>query len=170
MRGPLGRGLSRLSWRLGLAMIALVLFTSISIGLLVAHTLTVEIDLFYRSLDPELQVVFDRQLDRAFESSDSPTNLDNQPVLILPIVLPALLALGMAVWLSRRIARPLEAVSQAASEVAAGRLEARVQLTPKQLKSGDEASGWPVTSTGWPKVWRRSSGKDVTPARRLPTN
>jgi two-component system, OmpR family, sensor histidine kinase BaeS len=122
-------------------MIGLVLFTSISIGSLVAYTFTIEINHFYDSLNPELQLVFDRQLERAFDSEDYPTNLDNQPALLLPIVLPALLALAMAVWLSRRIARPLEAVSQAASEVAAGRLEARVQLTHRQLKSGDEASG-----------------------------
>ena len=77
-------------------MIGLVLFTSISIGLLVAYTFTAEIDHFYNSLDPELKMVFDRQLNQALDSEDYPTDLDNQPVLILPVLLPAFLALVMA--------------------------------------------------------------------------
>ena len=121
-------------------MIALVMFTAISIGFLVDYDYQVQIERFYNSLDPKLQLAFDR-VGETFDSESSPSDFDNQPVLLLTVVLPALLALILAVWLSQRIARPLEAVSQAASEVAAGRLEARVQLTPGQLKSGDEASG-----------------------------
>jgi len=137
----LGRGLGKLSWRLSLTMMALVFVTTLSIGFLTIYVFNLEIEHFYDSLEPSLQKLFDQRFEKVFgDESRSPTRLEVRPELVLPILIPGVLALVLALLLARRIARPLQAVSRAASEVAAGRLEARVELTPRQLKSGDEAS------------------------------
>lgn len=56
----------------------------------------------------------------------------------LGVALASLVTLGLALWLSRLIARPLSVVSRAADRLAKGDLAVRVPTTPAQLRSSLE--------------------------------
>lgn len=56
----------------------------------------------------------------------------------LGVGLASLVTLGLALWLSRLIARPIAVVSRAADRVARGDLAVRVPVTPAQLRSSLE--------------------------------
>ncbi len=56
----------------------------------------------------------------------------------LGVGLASLVTLGLALWLSRLIARPIAVVSRAADRVAKGDLAVRVPVTPAQLRSSLE--------------------------------
>ena len=62
------------------------------------------------------------------------------PMLIASTVFAALLALGAALLIGRRIAQPIQAVSKAAQLVAGGQLSARVATRPYSSESGDETA------------------------------
>ncbi len=61
------------------------------------------------------------------------------PMLIASTVFAALLALGAALLIGRRIAQPIQAVSRAAQLVAGGQLSARVATLPRS-SNGDETA------------------------------
>ena len=62
------------------------------------------------------------------------------PMLIASTVFAALLALGAALLIGRRIAQPIQAVSKAAQLVAGGQLSARVATRPSSSGRGDETA------------------------------
>ena len=131
---------SSLRWRLSLAMMAVVLFTTVSIGWLLVYSFERDVDTFIRNLDPETRRIVERRLDdeRAFEGSD--TSLDAAPQLLIPLVAPLALGLVLAVVLAGRVARPLENVSRAARTFSKGQFDARVPLSDKQQRSAEETA------------------------------
>ena len=143
LKGPWARlraFFSSLRWRLSLAMMAVVLFTTVSIGWLLTYSINSELDAFVRNLDPETRRIVERRLDdeRAFEGSD--TSLDAAPQLLIPLVAPLALGLVLAVVLAGRVARPLENVSRAARTFSKGQFDARVPLSDKQQRSAEETA------------------------------
>ena len=69
---------------------------------------------------------------------------DPRPWLMRTLAFGSVLAVGLALLLafllSRRLAQPVQAVSQAASEMMMGKLSARVPITPILERAGDETS------------------------------
>jgi two-component system, OmpR family, sensor histidine kinase BaeS len=61
------------------------------------------------------------------------------PTLIASTAFATLLALGLALLLARRIAKPIQEVSSAAKSVAGGKLSARVAV-PERIAPGDETT------------------------------
>ena len=137
--------LGRLRWRFSLAMVGLVVLTTLSIGWLATYSFNLEIELFVKyleKLDPKLVAQLDQQFGR-YEVSTLEQNgvsLDRFPELIVPLVAPFVVAIVVALVIASRVAKPLEAVSGAARRVAQGDFSARAPLTPKQLQAQDEST------------------------------
>ena len=130
---------NRLGWRLGVAIAAVVLLTTIVTFIYAAYLLSDTLMGFTDSLDPTYRA----ELFKRFElyerrSSDSELNWTDFAFLSLPLVIPLSLGIVIALIVARLTARPLERIARAANAIATGDLEARVQLTPRQQRSDDE--------------------------------
>jgi two-component system sensor histidine kinase BaeS len=126
-----------LRWQLSLAMVGVVVLTAVAIGWLVTYTYEVEIAHFFKALDPGTRSRLERLREASADTAG--TDLDARPELLLPVLLPLLGAVIVALTIASRIARPLEAVSKTARAVADGNLAVRVPLEPRQRTSEAES-------------------------------
>jgi two-component system, OmpR family, sensor histidine kinase BaeS len=139
---------NRLVTRMALAMMGVVVLTVV---LIVGS----QIFVFSRSFDnlpPELRrqmMNIRNNLDNDIPLTPSETDfirgfeairVATRNTTLITLLISALLASFVAWRLSRTIAKPIESVSQAATEVAKGNLHVRANLSPKQLEAKNETS------------------------------
>jgi two-component system, OmpR family, sensor histidine kinase BaeS len=129
---------NRLSWRLGLAISGVVVATVISSGIFLSVQVGLILDRFVRSLDPNLGAEISHRFDVFTNDDNNTAGFGNYYYVFLF----GLLAFGVIVALvvARRIGRPLEQIARTATAVARGDLSARVPLTERQRRSGDEVT------------------------------
>lgn len=130
---------NRLGWRLGVAIAAVMLLTTLATFIYSAYLLNDTVTSFTDSLEPTYRA----ELIRRFElyetrSLDSELNWTDFAFLSLPLVIPLSLGIVVALIVARLTTRPLERIAHAANAIATGDLEARVQLNARQQRSDDE--------------------------------
>jgi two-component system, OmpR family, sensor histidine kinase BaeS len=126
--------LKRLRWSFSLAMISVVLFTTVAIGVFVAAYYETLIETYVKRLNPKIQESIQQDLQNADVYSVYP---DEIGVLFFA---PAVVAILISLYLANRISRPLEQVSNAAKQLAQGDLTVRVALSKHKQQSSDETA------------------------------
>ncbi len=125
-------------WRFSLAMVAIVILTTIAIGWLLLSAFSAEAERLIDAIpaSQQDQVLKDYELagNRAWESTDFTLQL------LVPIIIPFIVAIISALFLASRVTHPLEAISKAARAVARGNFGIRVELDRRHLQRTDEAS------------------------------
>ena len=128
--------LNRLSWRLATAMSG-VLIVGVYIFSQVANDqINQNLSGFAASLEPELG----KSITKKFElyNVNDPRAFGYLSTTLLVSLLLVLASVIVAILMAKRIARPLEQITQTAAAVAQGQLNARVALSPREQHSHDE--------------------------------
>jgi two-component system, OmpR family, sensor histidine kinase BaeS len=128
----------RLRWRLSLAMIGVVLFTTVAIGLIVSAEYELLIKEYVKRLPIGIVEQIEKEVEKEIENGTFITNYPSE--LNFLFFAPAVVAIIVSLYLANRISKPLERIVTATTQLAQGDLTVRVALSQHQQQSSDETA------------------------------
>jgi two-component system, OmpR family, sensor histidine kinase BaeS len=127
---------NRLSWRLATAMSSVLIIGVIVLSKVSNDQIDQGLNEFVNTLEPELGKSIAKKYELFNENDPNTFNYVSTSLTVFFLLVTG--SVIVAILMARRIAGPLERITQTAAAVAQGQLDARVALSPQEQRSHDE--------------------------------